>query len=279
MSERFRKDQMMGPFRFEESCKDCGVIASEGGGCENCVLKFDVNLDHLNLEMVKSELQFILESFASDVSTAFIKDPAALSIIEVLTSYPGTQAVLLHRIAHFFWIIGMPFVPRYLANIARQITGIEIHPGATIGKNFFIDHGGGVVIGETAEIGDNCLLYQGVTLGGTSTKREKRHPTLRNNVVIGAGAKIIGPITLGNNVKVGANSVVIHDVPDNSVVVGVPGKITSRDGEKIPDVDLQHDQLPDPVQEVITKLEDRIAVLEAAFKKDKDITEDQQQDE
>ena len=279
MSERFKKEVPIGPLRLVDKCKDCGSIVAEGAGCENCVLKFDVNLENLDIDMVKNELQFILDSFASDVSTAFIKDPAALSIIEVLTSYPGTQAVLLHRIAHFFWIIGMPFVPRYLSNISRQITGIEIHPGATIGKNFFIDHGGGIVIGETAEIGDNCLLYQGVTLGGTSTKREKRHPTLKNNVVIGAGAKIIGPITLGNNVKVGANSVVIHDVPDNSVVVGVPGRITSREGEKIPDVDLQHDQLPDPVQMVITKLEERIASLEAALKKDDGLEEDPQQDE
>nr|MDO8119559.1 serine O-acetyltransferase [Candidatus Sigynarchaeota archaeon] len=125
----------------------------------------------------------MLESFTSDVSAAFTKDPAALSLIEVLTSYPGTQAILLHRVAHFFWIIDMPFIPRYISHISRQATGIEIHPGAKIGKNFFIDHGGGVVIGETSEIGDNCLLYQGVTLGGTSTKREKRHPTLKNNVV------------------------------------------------------------------------------------------------
>lgn len=270
MSERFKKEIPMGPLSLQDKCKDCGTLIAEGSdSCENCVLKFDVNLDNLDLDLVKNELQFILDSFASDVTTAFKKDPAALSVIEVLTSYPGTQAVLLHRVAHFFWIIGMPFVPRYLSNISRQITGIEIHPGATIGKNFFIDHGGGVVIGETTEIGDNCLLYQGVTLGGTSDKREKRHPTLKNNVVIGAGAKIIGPITLGNNVKVGANSVVIHDVPDNSVVVGVPGRITSRNGEQIPDVDLQHDQLPDPVQTIITKLEDRIASLEAALKKKK----------
>nr|MDO8115360.1 serine O-acetyltransferase [Candidatus Sigynarchaeota archaeon] len=218
--------------------------------------------------MVKKELQFILDSFASDVTAAFTKDPAALSIIEVLTAYPGTQAILLHRVAHFFWIIGMPFVPRYLSNIARQITGIEIHPGAKIGRDFFIDHGGGVVIGETSEIGDNCLLYQGVTLGGTSDKREKRHPTLKDNVVVGAGAKVLGPIVIGNNVKIGANSVVIHDVPDNSVVVGIPGKVTSRE-EKGPEVDLQHGMLPDPVQNVISRLEERIASLEATLKKTK----------
>ncbi|NMC08006.1 MAG: serine O-acetyltransferase [Candidatus Lokiarchaeota archaeon] len=219
------------------------------------------------MDQVKEELNFILESFVSDVTAAFTKDPAALSVIEVLTAYPGTQAILLHRIAHFFWILGMPFIPRYISHVSRQLTGIEIHPGAKIGKDFFIDHGSGVVIGETAEIGDNCLLYQGVTLGGTSDKREKRHPTLLNHVIVGAGAKVIGPITIGNNVRIGANSVVIESVPDNSVVVGIPGKVVSRNGERVQEGDLQHGRLPDPVQAMLNKLEARIASLEAELKK------------
>ncbi|MFX1395153.1 MAG: serine O-acetyltransferase EpsC, partial [Promethearchaeota archaeon] len=142
----------------------------------------------------------MLDFFVSDVSAAFNKDPAARTLLEVLTSYPGIKAILIHRIAHFFWKIGMPFAPRYLSEIAREITGIEIHPGAQIGKDFFIDHGGGVVIGETAEIGDNVTIYQGVVLGGTTTDRVKRHPTLGNNIVVGAGAKILGPIKIGDNV-------------------------------------------------------------------------------
>jgi serine O-acetyltransferase len=268
MSEK-KRDQLKDEFRLMDKCRDCGTILKNGKGesCPNCFLNMDVNLDAINMDQVKVELNFIMESFVSDVSAAFTKDPAAMSVIEVLAAYPGTQAILLHRIAHFFFTVGMPFIPRYLSNINRQLTGIEIHPGAKIGKDFFIDHGSGVVIGETAEIGDNCLLYQGVTLGGTSDKREKRHPTLLNNVVVGAGAKIIGPITIGNNVKIGANSVVINDVPDNSVVVGIPGKIVSRNGEKHLDVDLQHGKLPDPVQAMLNRLEDRIATLEGEIKK------------
>lgn len=247
-----------------EKCRSCGTIKGDGvGNCPSCLLNFEYNLESLDLVMVKEELESILEGFSSDVTSAFQKDPAALSVIEVLTSYPGTQAVLLHRVAHFFWLIGLPFIPRYISHISRQITGIEIHPGATVGRNFFIDHGGGVVIGETVEIGDNVTLYQGVTLGGTSDKREKRHPTLKDNVVVGAGAKVIGPLVIGNNVKIGANSVVINDVPDNSVVVGIPGRVVSRGNQKIPDIDLSHGELPDPVQSVITSLERRLAFLEA----------------
>jgi serine O-acetyltransferase len=263
--------QLKEDFRLTDKCRDCGTVLKngEGASCPNCFLNMNVNLEAVSMDEVKKELAFIMESFVSDVSTAFTKDPAALSVIEVLAAYPGTQAILLHRLAHFFWTIGMPFIPRYLSNINRQLTGIEIHPGAKIGKEFFIDHGSGVVIGETAEIGDNCLLYQGVTLGGTSTKREKRHPTLLNNVVVGAGAKIVGPITIGNNVKIGANSVVIDNVPDNSVVVGIPGKIVSRNGEKLLEVDLQHGKLPDPVQSMLNRLEERIASLEKELKKKK----------
>jgi serine O-acetyltransferase len=165
-------------------------------------------------------------------------------------------------VAHFFWEIGLPFVPRFLSHISRQITGIEIHPGAKIGKDFFIDHGSGTVIGETAEVGDNVTIYQNVSLGGTSLKQEKRHPTVGNNVVIGAGAKLLGPIVIGDNVKIGSNSVVTKDVPPNSVVVGVPGKIVSRNGKRIPEIDLDHGDLPDPITDIIKKLIDRVDELE-----------------
>ncbi|MFB0563482.1 MAG: serine O-acetyltransferase [Candidatus Lokiarchaeia archaeon] len=204
----------------------------------------------------------MLDSFGSDIRAAFTKDPAARSLVEVLTAYPGIQAVLLHRVAHFFYEIGLPFVPRYLSHMARQITGIEIHPGAKIGNNFFIDHGYGTVIGETAEIGDNVTIYQDVTLGGTSLSPGKRHPTLGNNVVIGAGAKLLGPIKIGDNVKIGANSVVTIDVPPNSVVVGVPGRIVARDGKKIPHIDLDHGDLPDPIIDIIKSMQLKIEELE-----------------
>jgi len=168
--------------------------------------------------------------------------------------------------AHFFYEVGLPFVPRYLSDVSRQITGIDIHPGAEIGSNFFIDHGSGTVIGETTKIGDNCTIYQNVTLGGTSLERKKRHPTVGNNVVIGAGAKVLGPIRIGNNVKVGANSVVVNDIPDDCVVVGVPGRIISRNGKKIPEIDLEHGELPDPIIEYIHDLEDRVSKLEKKVK-------------
>ncbi|MHA1792724.1 MAG: serine O-acetyltransferase [Promethearchaeota archaeon] len=238
------------------------------GTCPNCMLQFEMSLEHLDISVIKKELQYILDSFVSDVTCAFTKDPAALSLIEVLTAYPGVQSVLLHRVAHFFWILDVPFIPRYISHMTRQITGIEIHPGAKIGKNFFIDHGSGVVIGETCEIGDNVTLYQGVTLGWTSNKREKRHPTLRNNIVVGAGANIIGPVLIEDNVKIGANSVVINDVPKNSIVVGIPGRrVISRNDKKILKIDLQHGDLPDPVQAAISNLESRVILLEQELEK------------
>jgi serine O-acetyltransferase len=163
----------------------------------------------------------------------------------------------------------MPFIPRYISDIARELTGIEIHPGAEIGNDFFIDHGSGVVIGETSEIGNNVTIYAGVVLGGTSNEPIKRHPTIGNDVVIGTGAKLLGPINVGDNVKIGANSVVISDVPSNSVVVGVPARITSRKGEEVEKIDLQHDELPDPITKIITRLENRIKNLEESLFRDK----------
>jgi len=239
--------------------------------CAECILGLNFSINEISQETINENLQKILNFFVSDVSAAFTKDPASNSLIEVLTSYPGIKAILLHRIAHFFWIIGMPFVPRYLSEVNRATTGIEIHPGAKIGRDFFIDHGGGVVIGETAEIGNNVTIYQGVVLGGTTTDPVKRHPTLGDNIVVGSGAKILGPIKIGDNVKIGANSVVVRDVPPNSVVVGVPGKIVSREGETIKKIDLSHGDLPDPLAIALSTLDDRIEFLENKLLKASDL--------
>ncbi len=160
-----------------------------------------------------------------DIACVFERDPAAQSVIEVITTYPGVHAVLIHRVSHFFWGIGCRWLARFIAHIGRWLTGIEIHPGAVIGRRFFIDHGMGVVIGETAVIGDDCTLYHGVTLGGTSWDKGKRHPTLHNGVVIGAGAKVLGPIDVGENARVGSNSVVLKPVPTGATVVGIPAHI------------------------------------------------------
>jgi serine O-acetyltransferase len=248
-------------------CLRCGKNLTqkeqlEGPSCAECVLDMKFEISSLDHGEIDSFLTRILNFFISDVSAAFNKDPAANTLIEVLTSYPGIKAVLLYRIAHFFWSIGMPFIPRYLSDIARELTGIEIHPGAEIGSEFFIDHGSGVVIGETTIIGDNCTIYSGVVLGGTSIKKEKRHPTIGDNVVIGTGAKVLGPITVSDNVRIGANSVVVNDVPPHSVVVGVPGKIVSRIGEKIERIDLRHGDLPDPISLILETLDERIRELE-----------------
>ena len=166
-----------------------------------------------------------------DVRSVFARDPAARNVFEILTCYSGVQAVILYRLTHFLWRYKLRWLARFISTLARWITGIEIHPGAVIGRRFFIDHGMGVVIGETAIIGDDCMLYHGVTLGGTTWDKVKRHPTLKNGVVIGAGAKILGPITLGNNVRVGSNSVVVRSINDNETVVGIPGRIVRQKTE------------------------------------------------
>ena len=251
----------------ECNCLGCGNVFTKDDNftnyCADCFLGMDFSIDFSKKDQIMEELDKILKYFALDVSSAFHKDPAAKSIVEVLTSYPGIQAVLLYRIAHFLWVINLPFVPRYLSSIAKQLTGVDIHPGATIGKHFFIDHGTGVVIGETTIIGENVTLYQGVSLGGVSLQPGKRHPTLGDNIVVGAGAKILGPIKIGDNVKVGANSVVTKDIPDNCVVVGVPGRIIHGDFQTMDDINkLGHGNLPDPVIKLIKSLESRIQVLE-----------------
>ncbi len=204
----------------------------------------------------------LLERIGRDIRASREQDPAASSNLEVIIAYPGFHARQLHRLAHTLRQARIPILPRVISHFNRLITGIEIHPGAKIGDGFFIDHGMGVVIGETAEIGDNCHLYQGVTLGGTSTRREKRHPTLEDNVEVGAGAKLIGAITIGENAQVGAGSVVVTNVPPNATIVGVPGHIVAyRD----PGSDtIQH--LPDPEWDRITALEERIDELNAKLR-------------
>ena len=201
-----------------------------------------------------------------DIETVFERDPAARSILEVLLCYPGLHAVWFHRIAHWFWTHNLKLIARIISHFSRWLTGIEIHPGAKIGRRFFIDHGMGVVIGETTEIGNDVTLYHQVTLGGTSTKKGKRHPTIGNNVVIGAGAKVLGPVKIGDNCKIGANSVVIKDVPPNSTVVGIPGKVVRREGIKPTKVDLEHGKLPDPIMESLKQMLDIIHDLELEVK-------------
>jgi serine O-acetyltransferase len=199
-----------------------------------------------------------------DVDTARTRDPAASGVgpFQVLATWPGVHALLAHRVAHALYSARVPFLPLAIAAIARSITGIEIHPAATIGQGFFIDHGMGVVIGQTAEIGDDVTLYQGVTLGGTGFATGKRHPTVQDNVTIGSGAKLLGPITVGHGSKIGAGSVVIHDVPPNSTVVGNPGHPVRIEGRRPegPDADWVH--LPDPIADAIKGLSQRIAALE-----------------
>ena len=199
-----------------------------------------------------------------DIRAVRERDPAARSTLEILLCYPGVHALAFHRLGHAMWRHGWKIPARFLSHVSRFFTGIEIHPAAKLGPGLFIDHGMGVVIGETAEVGENVTLLQGVTLGGTSLKREKRHPTLGNNVVVGAGAKIIGGFKIGDGSRIGAGSVVVREVPTNSVVVGVPGRVTYRDGQRVAgDIDLDQTDLPDPVSKAIEQLVDRIRGLEA----------------
>jgi len=197
-----------------------------------------------------------------DFQAALSMDPAATSKIEVALTYAGFHALLIHRFAHWLLKKRLPFIPRALSQFARFLTGVEIHPGATIGSGLFIDHGTGVVIGETTEIGDNVTLFQGTTLGGTGKLRGKRHPTLGNHVVVGAGAKVLGPIKIGDYVKIGANSVVLQDVPDHSTVVGIPGRIVRIKDERVPDEALlDHIHIPDPIADRLIDLQLQIDLL------------------
>jgi serine O-acetyltransferase len=205
----------------------------------------------------------LIKSIKSDIRAVFEHDPAAKNGWEIFFLYPGFHARQCHRLAHTLWNWRWPFFPRLVSNLGRFFTGIEIHPGAKIGEGFFIDHGMGVVIGETSEIGDNVAIYQGVTLGGTSLLKKKRHPTLGNNVVVGAGAKLIGAIIIGDGVKIGAGSVVVTSVPPHTTVVGVPGRVVEV---RNPDTDTV-EKLPDPVGEKLQMLERRVAELESKLKK------------
>src|SRR5262245_52799759 len=197
-----------------------------------------------------------------DIQTVLERDPASRSRLEALLCYPGVHALAFHRVAHRLWKAGWVGSARFLSHVSRFFTGIEIHPAAKLGPGLFIDHGMGVVIGETAETGRNVTIYQGVSLAGTSLKREKRHPTLGDNVVVGAGAKIIGGFTIGENSRIGAGSVVVREVPPNSVVVGVPGRVTYKDGQRVEGIDLNQTDLPDPVSRAIEQLLERIRTLE-----------------
>ena len=224
-----------------------------------------------------------------DIRVVFERDPAAQSVIEVVLCYGGLHAIWLHRIAHALFVRGWVLIPRLISNFGRFLTGIEIHPGATIGEGLFIDHGTGIVIGETAEIGRNVTLYQGVTLGGTGKEKGKRHPTLGNNVVVASGAKVLGSFTVGDHAKIGAGSVVLRPVPAHATVVGIPGRIVVMKGQRVRteaellraraysieceesteeiaselDVDLDHDMLPDPEAEMIEQMRQEIAALKA----------------
>lgn len=220
-------------------------------------------------ESQEGRSEMFLKTIREDIHTIFEKDPAARSVLEIIFCYPGLHALWAHRLAHFLWQHHCPFPARLVSHISRFLTGIEIHPGARIGRRFFIDHGIGVVIGETAEIGDGVLMYQGVVLGGTTLSRGKRHPTVGNNVVFGTGAVALGAITIGDDARIGSGSVVVKSVPPGTTVVGVPGRVTEDHTTEIPD--LEHGKLPDPVAEAIRivlreqdKLEERLQRLESA---------------
>ena len=215
----------------------------------------------------------MLRAIREQIQTVFRDDPAAKSVFEVLLCYPGVHAILVHCLAHRLYRWRLFVIARLISHVARWLTGIEIHPGAKIGRRFFIDHGMGVVIGETSEIGDDVLIYQGVTLGGTGHEKGKRHPTIGSHVVVGSGAKILGDITLGEWVRVGAGSVVVRSVPDHSTVVGIPGRIVAIKGVAISeeeDAMLEHGQLPDPVGQTLANLNERVALLEEELRAKKD---------
>lgn len=213
-------------------------------------------------------IYFVLVSFIfrKEIKAIFERDPAATSFLEVLFTYSGLHAIIFYRIAHRLFKLGVPFLPRLISQAGRWFSGIEIHPGAAIGKGLFIDHGMGAVIGETSVLGDNVTLFQGVTLGGTGKERGKRHPTLGSNVVAGAGAKILGSVTIGDNVQIGANAVVINSVPPNSTVVGVPGRIVKKEGKKVSGISLDHTSLPDPIAQRLDRLQGEIDHIESEIK-------------
>ena len=209
----------------------------------------------------------MFDQMKRDIQAVMERDPAARSALEVVLCYPGVHAIWLHRPAHWLWRHGWFVTARFLSHVGRFLTGIEIHPAARLGPGLFIDHGMGVVIGETAELGENVTLLHGVTLGGTSLRKEKRHPTLGSNVVVGAGAGVFGAFTIGSGSRIGAGSVVVREVPPGSVVVGVPGRVTSRDGQRVSGIDLNQVDLPDPLARTLEQLVDRIHTLEGEIER------------
>ncbi|MDD5019090.1 MAG: serine O-acetyltransferase [Candidatus Omnitrophica bacterium] len=224
-----------------------------------------LNIFLILLTVLLAWIIFVLIVFKREVDAVFDRDPAARNYLEVVLLYAGVQALVMHRIAHALYRAKVPFLPRWLAQVSRFLTGIEIHPAARIGEGLFIDHGMGVVIGETSVVGRNVTLYQGVTLGGTGKEKGKRHPNIGDNVVIGTGAKVLGNITIGENSYIGANAVVLRDVPANSTVVGVPGHITKQDGKKL-DRLLDHVHVLDPLTQSLEELEERVKELEKKIK-------------
>lgn len=220
----------------------------------------------------------LFKNISYDVKAVLERDPAARSAIEVFFLYPGVQAVMWHRAAHFFYRHNRKFIARWISQCTRFWTGIEIHPGATIGKGLFIDHGMGVVIGETAVVGDDCTIYQGVTLGGTGKERGKRHPTLGNNVMVGSGAKVLGPFTVGDNSKIAAGAVVLSEVPPNSTCVGVPARIVKREGVRV-EADLDQVTIPDPISSDMCTLSVHISALEKKLKEMENLNLEREKDE
>ena len=225
-------------------------------------------LNFLFYVLIGVALYFVFVSlvFKKEIQATFERDPAATSFLEVLLTYSGLHALILHKISRKLFLIKIPFFPRFISQVAKLITGIEIHPGAVIGPGVFIDHGMGVVIGETTIIGNNVTIFQGVTLGGTGKERGKRHPTIGNNVVVGAGAKVLGNVNIGDDVQIGANAVVIKDVPANSTVVGVPGRIVKLEGKKVAGICLDHTSLPDPIAQRLDRLQGEIDHIENEIK-------------
>jgi serine O-acetyltransferase len=238
-------------------------ILTVGEGCQGKKAYYLITIvsSQIYSSLLYNDIIIMFFRLHDDIKAVFQRDPAARSVWEIIFSYPGLHALFVYRISHCLWQHKLFFLGRFVSHIGRFLTGIEIHPGALIGSCLFIDHGMGVVIGETAEVGDNVTLYHGVTLGGTTWKKGKRHPTIGNNVVIGTGAKILGPITVGDNTRIGANSVVLANVPPNSVVVGVPGKVVFRveGNRRIP---LDKEFMPDPQGRAITSLLARVSELE-----------------
>jgi len=235
---------------IDASCPRCGKCC---GKC-TCLPESDRIYDHPNVG----------QQLREDVQTVFNKDPAARSVLEVLSSYPGLHAIWMHRITHWLWRHKLSFPARFLSHVSRWLTGIEIHPGAKIGRRFFIDHGMGVVIGETAEIGDDVLMYKGVVLGGVSLEHAKRHPTLGDGVIVGSNAVVLGPISIGDNSKIGSGAVVVKPVPAYATVVGVPGRVVKVNGVKCRRMpDLHHERLPDLFDETLQQVQNRISILEA----------------